>query len=38
MAVEETTEQIRKILNAKYQATDLEKVCSAQSHLEHQQQ
>jgi hypothetical protein len=38
MAVEDTTEQIRKILDAKYQATDLEKVCSAQSHLEYQQQ
>ena len=38
MAVEDTTERIRKILDAKYQATDLEKVCSAQSHLEYQQQ
>jgi hypothetical protein len=31
MAVEEATEQIRKILDAKYQATDLEKVCLARS-------
>jgi gag-polyprotein putative aspartyl protease len=38
MAVEDTTERIRKILDAKYQATDLVKVCSAQSHLEYQQQ
>jgi RNase H-like domain found in reverse transcriptase len=38
MAVEDTTEQIRKILDAKYQATDLKKVCSAQSHLQYQQQ
>jgi hypothetical protein len=38
MAVEDTTEQIRKIIDAKYQATGLEKVCSAQSHLEYQQQ
>jgi hypothetical protein len=38
MAVEDTTEQIRKTLDTKYQATDLEKVCSAQSHLEYQQQ
>jgi Aspartyl protease len=38
MVVEDTTERIRKILDAKYQATDLEKVCSAQSHLEYQQQ
>jgi hypothetical protein len=38
MAVEDTTEQIRKFLDTKYQATDLEKVCSAQYHLEYQQQ
>lgn len=38
MAVEESAERIKKILDAKYQATDLEKVCSAQSHLEYQQQ
>jgi hypothetical protein len=38
MEAEETTEQIRRILDAKYHATDLEKVCSAQSHLEFQQQ
>jgi Aspartyl protease len=38
MAVEDTTEQIRKILDAKYQATNLEKVCLAQSHLKYQQQ
>jgi hypothetical protein len=34
MAVEENTERIKKILDAKYSATDLEKVCSSQSHLE----
>jgi hypothetical protein len=38
MAVENTAEQIRKILDTKYQATDLQKVCSAQCHLEYQQQ
>jgi hypothetical protein len=36
MVVEDTTEQIRKILDTKYQATDLKKVCSAQSHLLYQ--
>jgi gag-polyprotein putative aspartyl protease len=34
MTVEEYTDRIKKILNAKYSATDLEKVCSSQSHLE----
>jgi hypothetical protein len=38
MAVEEQTERIKKILNAKYSATDLEKVCSSQSHLELEKQ
>jgi hypothetical protein len=38
MAVEDTTEWIKKILDAKYQATDLEKVCLSQSHLKYQQQ
>jgi hypothetical protein len=38
MAVEESADRIRKILDAKYQPMDLEKICSAQSHLEYQQQ
>jgi hypothetical protein len=38
MAVEDTTERIRNILDNKYQAIDLEKVCSVWSHLEYQQQ
>jgi hypothetical protein len=33
MAVEDQMEHIKKILDAKYSATDLEKVCSSQSHL-----
>jgi hypothetical protein len=38
MAVEEHTDRIKKILDAKYSATDLEKVCSSQSHLEVEKQ
>jgi Retroviral aspartyl protease len=38
MAVEEHTDCIKKILNAKYSATDLEKVCSSQSHLKVEKQ
>ena len=35
MAAEESVDRIRKILDAKYQPTDLDKVCSAQSYLEY---
>jgi hypothetical protein len=38
MAVEDLMERIKKILDAKYSATDLEKVCSSQSHLELEKQ
>jgi hypothetical protein len=38
MAVEEHTDRIKKILNAKYSATYLEKVCSSQSHLKVEKQ
>ncbi len=38
MAAEESADRIRKILDAKYQPMDLEKICLAQSHLEYQQQ
>jgi hypothetical protein len=38
MAVEEHTECIKKILDDKYSATDLFKVCSSQSHLEVEKQ
>jgi gag-polyprotein putative aspartyl protease len=38
MAVEDQMERIKKILDAKYSATDLEKVCSSQSHLELEKQ
>jgi hypothetical protein len=38
MAVEEHTERIKKILDAKYSATDLFKVCSSQSHIEVEKQ
>jgi hypothetical protein len=38
MAVEEHTKRITTILDAKYSATDLEKVCSSQSHLEVEKQ
>jgi Aspartyl protease len=34
MAMEDQMEHIKKILDAKYSATDLEKVCSSQWHLE----
>jgi hypothetical protein len=36
MAAEEHTHRIKTILDAKYSATDLEKVCSSQSHLKQQ--
>jgi hypothetical protein len=38
MAMEDQMERIKKILDAKYSATDLEKVCSSQSHLELEKQ
>jgi hypothetical protein len=38
MAVEEHTNRIKKILDAEYSATDLEKVSSSQSHLEVEKQ
>jgi hypothetical protein len=38
MAVEDQMEHIKKILDAKYSATDLEKVSSSQSHLELEKQ
>jgi hypothetical protein len=38
MAVEDQMARIKKILDAKYSATDLEKVCSSQSHLELEKQ
>jgi Retroviral aspartyl protease len=38
MAVEEHTNRIKKILDAKYSATDLKKVCSSQSHLKVEKQ
>jgi hypothetical protein len=38
MAVEDQMERIKKILDAKYSATDLEKVCSSQSHLDLEKQ
>jgi hypothetical protein len=38
MAVEEHTDRTKKILDAKHSATDLEKVCSSQSHLEVEKQ
>ena len=33
MAVQEAADRIKEILDAKYEAADLEKVCSSQSHL-----
>jgi hypothetical protein len=38
MAVEDQMERIKKVLDAKYSATDLEKVCSSQSHLKLEKQ
>jgi hypothetical protein len=38
MAVEDQMERIKKILDAKSSATDLEKVCSSQSHLKLEKQ
>jgi hypothetical protein len=38
MAVEDQMERIKKILDAKYSATDLEKVCFSQPHLELEKQ
>ena len=38
MAVNESTQRIKDILDAKYEAADLEKICSAQSHLQFAQQ
>jgi Aspartyl protease len=38
MAVEEHTDRTKKILDAKYSAADLEKVCSSQSHLKVEKQ
>ena len=38
MAVTEAADRIKSILDAKYVAADIEKVCSSQSHLEFQQQ
>jgi hypothetical protein len=37
-SVEDQMERIKKILDAKYSATDLEKVCSTQSHLKLEKQ
>ena len=38
MAINNSSDRIKKILDAKYEAADLEKVCSAQSHLLVEQQ
>jgi hypothetical protein len=38
MAVNDATERIKSILDAKYEAADLEKVCSAQDHLRIEEQ
>ena len=38
MAVNDATERIKSILDAKYEAADLEKVCSAQDHLRVEEQ
>ena len=38
MAVEGSTDRIKEILDAKYEAADLEKVCSSQSQLVAEQQ
>ena len=37
-SAQEAADRIREILDAKYEAADLEKICSAQSHLHLQQQ
>ena len=36
--VDEHAERVKKILDAKYEAADLEQVCSAQMHLQAEQQ
>ena len=38
MAVQDATDHIKSILDAKYEAADLEKVCSAQDHLRVEEQ
>ena len=38
IAVEQSTDRIQEILDAKYEAADLEKVCSSQLQLKAEQQ